>query len=425
MSLAHVALTVLVFVATLALVLKRPRGTHEALWTTLGALAMLVLGLVSPRDVVSVAESGKEALLFLLALLLLSALLEKSGFFEWAAVHAARAARGDGRALYRNVFILGALITAALSLDTTAVILTPLVLAFVRRLRLPARPYVFACAFIANTASLPLPVSNLTNLLFASTFHFSFHAYAARMILPQLVALAANYALFRRAFRDELPPRFDPAELPDPESVVPHRGYFRAATAALGVVLIGYFVAPHYGVTPYAIAFALAAPLFVYAFASKQASLALFRELSWGVFPFVLGLFVVVRAVDKLGLTEIAAAWLTHTHLAAPLDVLVPAGATAVASNLINNLPAALLARGVLTAAHAPDPSVYGALLGANIGPNITIFGSLATILVLSEARKKGEDLGGMDILRVGIVVTPLVLLAASLVLSATYALVR
>lgn len=425
MSLAHIALTVIVFVATLALVLKRPRGTHEALWTTLGALAMLVLGLVTPRDVVSVAESGKEALLFLLALLLLSALLEKSGFFEWAAVHAARAARGDGRALYRNVFILGALITAVLSLDTTAVILTPLVLAFVRRLRLPARPYVFACAFIANTASLPLPVSNLTNLLFASAFNFSFRAYAARMILPQLIALIANYALFRRAFRDELPPRFDPSVLPDPESVVPHRGYFRAATAALGVVLIGYFVAPHYGVTPYAVAFALAAPLFVYAFASKQASLTLFRELSWGVFPFVLGLFVVVRAVDKLGLTELGAAWLARSHLAAPLDVLVPAGATAVASNLINNLPAALLARGVLTAAHAPEPSVYGALLGADIGPNITIFGSLATILVLSEARKKGEDLGGMDILRVGIKVTPQVLLAAALVLSGTYLLVR
>ena len=425
MSLAHTALTVLVFVATLALVLKRPRGTHEALWTTLGALAMLVLGLVTPRDVVSVAASGKEALLFLLALLLLSALLEKSGFFEWAAVHAARAARGDGRALYRNVFILGALITAALSLDTTAVILTPLVLAFVRRIRLPARPYVFACAFIANTASLPLPVSNLTNLLFASTFNFSFRAYAARMILPQLIAIAANYALFRRAFRDELPPRFDPSVLPDPESVVPHRGYFRAATAALGVVLIGYFVAPHYGVTPYAVAFTLAAPLFVYAFASKRASLTLLRELSWGVFPFVLGLFVVVRAVDKLGLTEMGAAWITQSHLAAPLDVLVPASATALASNLINNLPAALLARGVLTAAHAPDPSVYGALLGADIGPNITIFGSLATILVLSEARKKGEDLGGMDILRVGIRVTPLVLLAASLALSGTYLLVR
>ena len=118
-------------------------------------------------------------LLFLLALLLLSDLLRASGFFEWAAIHAARAARGDGRALYRNVFLLGALITAFLSLDTTAVILTPIVLSFVQRLRLPSRPFLLACAFVANTGSLLLPVSNLTNLLFVSAFHLALRRFRA------------------------------------------------------------------------------------------------------------------------------------------------------------------------------------------------------------------------------------------------------
>src|SRR4051812_16275889 len=194
----------------LALVIKRPRGVHEAVWTTGGAGLLLALGLISPAAAVAAVAAGREALLFLLALLVLSALVEKSGFFEWAAIYAARLARGDGRALYRNVFVLGTLITAVLSLDTTAVILTPLVLAFVQRLRLPPRPYLFACAFVANNASLLLPVSNLTNLIFAGTFRFSFLHFAARMLAPQLVALVVNYALFRFLFAGELPASFDP-----------------------------------------------------------------------------------------------------------------------------------------------------------------------------------------------------------------------
>ena len=220
-----------VFVATLVLVIKRPRGLPEAVWTSAGAVLVLAFGLIAPTDALDAVTAAKGALLFLLALLLLSALVKKSGFFEWAAIHAARLAKGDGRALYRNVFVLGALITAALSLDTTAVILTPLVLAFVQRLRLPARPYVFACAFVANNASLFLPVSNLTNLLFAGTFRFSFLHFAARMIVPQIVALLVNYAIFRCLFATELPASFDATLLPEPASVVPHRGFFRAAAA--------------------------------------------------------------------------------------------------------------------------------------------------------------------------------------------------
>ena len=174
-------LTLAVFALTLALMLTRPRGLHEAWATCLGGGLMLLLGLETPAQAWRTTAQGGDVLAFLLALMLLSGLLDRSGFFEWAAIHAARAAKGDGKALYRNVFLLGAVVTALLSLDTTAIILTPVVLAFVGRLKLKARPFLLACAFVANTASLLLPVSNLTNLLFQKAFHLSFGAFALRM----------------------------------------------------------------------------------------------------------------------------------------------------------------------------------------------------------------------------------------------------
>jgi arsenical pump membrane protein len=174
----------------LILMVVRPRRWNEAWWTMLAAAAMLVFGLVTPREAVGAILAGKNALLFLLSLLALSLLIGKSGFFDWAAIRCARIAKGDAHALYRNAFVAGAIVTAILSLDTTAVMLTPVLLALVKRLKVPAAPYVVLCAFVANVGSMALPVSNLTNLLFADAFHQTFAAFAARMIVPQLVALS-------------------------------------------------------------------------------------------------------------------------------------------------------------------------------------------------------------------------------------------
>jgi arsenical pump membrane protein len=420
-ALTRAVLTLGIFASTLALVMLKPRGRSEATWTVLGAAALLGLGLVTPRDVVTVTLSGKSALLFLAALLPLSALVEASGFFEWAAIHAARGARGDGRVLYRNVFLLGSAVTVALSLDTTAVMLTPLVLAFVARLGLPARPYVIACAFVANTASLLLPISNLTNLLFVETFDLCFARFAARMVLPQIVALAATYGLCRRYFRAELPPRFDASLLGSPAAAVAHRGYFRASVTVLGLVFAGYFVAAIAHVEPYFVAFGGVAVLLGYGLATGRVAPRLLYGLSWDLFPFVIGLFVVVRGVENLGVASAAAGWLGQ-HAGEPLTAMVASSAgTAFAANAMNNLPAALVARSAIADAHAGEAAVYGALLGANIGPNIVPFGSLATMLVLGVARKKGQPVRGVEVLKTGIWMTPLVLLAAIGTLALTF----
>jgi len=417
----HLRLTLAVAALTLLLVLTRPRGWHEAWWTAGGGALMLALRLETPAQAWQVMRTGQDALLFLLALLLLSALLERSGFFDWSSIQAVRLARGDGRRLYRNVFVLGALITASLSLDTTAVILTPVVLAFVARLKLPARPYIFACAFVANVASLPLPVSNLTNLLFTGAFGLPFGGFALRMLLPQGAALLTNYALFRWCFRGDLPEKFSGDDLPDPQAVVPDVGYFRAAVAVLGLVLVGYFAAPFAHLPPYAVGFAGCLALAVWGVRARQVDGTLLREVSWPVFPFVVGLFVVIGGVENLGLTGPMAGWLLRldTHPLAGMAAM--AGGAGLASNVVNNIPAALLARSVLQQSHAHAPLVYAALLGTNIGPNLTLSGSLATLLVLTSARKKGEDIRALDFFKVGLLVTPLTLLTAVLALWLTF----
>ena len=417
----HLRLTLAVAALTLLLVLTRPRGWHEAWWTVGGGALMLALRLETPAQAWQVMRTGQDALLFLLALLLLSALLERSGFFDWSSIQAVRLARGDGRRLYRNVFVLGALITASLSLDTTAVILTPVVLAFVARLKLPARPYIFACAFVANVASLTLPVSNLTNLLFTGAFGLPFGGFALRMLLPQGAALLTNYALFRWCFRGDLPEKFSGDDLPDPQTVVPDVGYFRAAVAVLGLVLVGYFAAPFAHLPPYAVGFAGCLALAVWGVRARQVDGTLLREVSWPVFPFVVGLFVVIGGVENLGLTGPMAGWLLRldTHPLAGMAAM--AGGAGLASNVVNNIPAALLARSVLQQSHAHAPLVYAALLGTNIGPNLTLSGSLATLLVLTSARKKGEDIRALDFFKVGLLVTPLTLLTAVLALWLTF----
>ena len=418
-------LTLTVCAVSLLCVLTRPRQIAEAWWASGGGALMLLLRLETPLQAWKVTRTGQDALLFLLSLLLLSALLERSGFFEWASVSAARLAQGDGLRLYRNVFLLGALITATLSLDTTAVILTPVVLAFVDRLKLPSRPYIFACAFVANAASLPLPVSNLTNLLFTGAFRLPFAAFFLRMLLPQCVALIVMYALFRRIFRDELPARFSGDTLPAPLSVVPDQSYFRAAIVILGLVLAGYFAAPLVHLPPYAVGFAGCLGLIVWGVRTGRVDWGLGREISWAVFPFVIGLFVVIGGVENLGLTGRVAASLQRLSGSSLLSLLAVSGGAGAASNLVNNIPAALLMRSVLLSAHSGPPLVYGTLLGTNIGPNITLSGSLATLLVLSAAHRKGEDIKTPAFLRIGLLVTPLTLLAATLTLWLTFLVAR
>ena len=421
----RIVVTLAVFAAMLALMVVRPRRWNEAWWTMLAAAVMLALGLVTPREAIGTILAGKNTLLFLLSLLALSLLVGKSGFFDWAAIRCALVAKGDGHSLYRNAFVAGAIVTAILSLDTTAVMLTPVMLALVKRLKVQAAPYVLLCAFVANVGSLLLPISNLTNLLFADAFHQTFAAFAARMIVPQLVALATTYAILRWHFRRDLPRGFDGESLPEPASVVPNRPYFLVCVTVLVAVLICYFLAPLMGLEPYVFAFAASAVLAVAGMANGRVNIRFLRELSWDLFPFVIGLFIAVQGLEKLGIIGVTSRWLAEMRPGSPEKLLITAGATAFASNIVNNLPAALIARSVLLRSHAHMGTVLASLIGANVGPMITPFGSLATMLVLGFARRVGEEVGTGQLVMLGLWTVPVILVLTTLALALTFVLIR
>ncbi|MGH7270900.1 MAG: ArsB/NhaD family transporter [Polyangiaceae bacterium] len=406
-----------IFAATLVLAMVRPRGIHEAVWTVLGATAMLATGAVRTADLAAVYDASHSALFFLVALLIVSAIVDRSGLFEWGALHAARSARGRGQVLFRNVVVLGTVVTATLSLDTTAVLLTPVVLAFVRRLDVPARPYVIACAFIANAASLPLPVSNLTNLILTGAFHIPFCTFTLYMVPAGAAAVTVTYLLLRHHFRNDLPD-FDASLVrSNPMRAVPHRRFFQVTIAMLLATLVGYFVAPWFGIEPYVVAFAAAGILAVAGVRAGRVDRSIMTEISWDVVPFVVGLFVVVQGVARLGVVDVIAAFLGRAPGGVTGRVLLTAGVSGAAANVVNNLPAALVARTVLAHGAGGRAMIYATLIGTNVGPNLLPFGSLASVLVLSLAKRRGVRVSTWEFVQAGIVATPLSCVAAALVI--------
>jgi arsenical pump membrane protein len=303
--------------------------------------------------------------------------------------------------------------------------LTPVMLALVKPLKVPAAPYVLLCAFVANVGSLLLPISNLTNLLLADAFHQTFAAFAARMILPQIVVLVTTYAILRWHFRRELPTTFNARSLPDPASVVPNRPYFLVCIAVLIAVLVGYFVAPLLGLEPWVFAFVASAVLLIAGMANRRVRIRFVRELAWDLFPFVIGLFIAVQGLENLGIVGIASSELAKMSPDSPQMLLAAAGATAFASNIVNNLPAALIARSVLSGAHTHTGTVLATLIGSNVGPMITPFGSLATMLVLALARRDGEEVRAGQLVVLGLWAVPIIVVLTALSLSLTFALVR
>lgn len=422
----QIALTIGIFLLTLFFMLRPPRGMNEAWATVGGGLLMLLFGRVTLAQAVAITRQGADILAFLFTLMLLAALLDGSGFFEWAARRAARAASGSAVALYRNMFLLGALITILLSLDTTAVILTPIALAFVARLKLPPRPFLISCAFVANAGSLLLPVSNLTNLLFVRAFGWSFSSFALRMALPQGAALLVGYGAMRWLYRKELPLQFDAGELPEPKSALPDIFYFRGAVVVLIAVLVGYFFGSLRQIPLYQVGLCGCGGLSALAALRKQLKpKELARGISWSLFPFVVGLFIVVRGVENLGLAAVLARGLQAAGTHPLAQILAAAFSVGLGSNAVNNIPAALLSISALQMGRADAPTQYGALLGCNIGPNLTVAGSLATMLVLTTARRKGMDIRAVDFLKAGVVAMPLALAAAGLALWLSFSLWR
>ncbi|MGN9762344.1 arsenic transporter [Streptomyces sp. SD31] len=404
-------LSVALLVAVLLGAVLRPFGLPEAAVAVPAAGVAIATGVISPAHAWAEVERLGPVVGFLAAVLVLAHFCDVEGLFRACGAWMARWAAGSPGRLLTAVFALGSAITAVLSLDATVVLLTPVVLATAARAGVRAAPHVYACAHLSNTASLLLPVSNLTNLLAFEASGLSFTRFAALMTLPWLAAIGAEYLVFRRWFADELRA---PVHAPD-AGKAPELPLFALVT--VGCTLAGFVVASAVGVEPAWVALAGALVLAGRAIVQRRASpLTVVRAASPAFLAFVLALGVVVRAVVDHGLADALRQVLPEgSGLAALLGI---AALAAVLANLINNLPAVLVLL-PLTAPAGPG-AVLAVLLGVNIGPNLTYAGSLATLLWRRIAHRHGHEVAVGEFTRLGLLAVPAALVPAVVALWAS-----
>ena len=410
----------LIFGATLAFIMIRPYRVSEAVSALVGAVLMILVGIVHPDEALRVLGGQWNVYGFFLGLMTLSALADQAGIFEMLAYQAGQWARGSGLRLYLAVFVVAVVITTFLSNDATALILTPVVYALVTRLRLPVMPFMFGCTFIADTASFVLPVSNPINILVLDAFGGGLSTFLRYLLLPSLFCIGLNIILFAWLFRSDLQIHFTPTDLPKVE--IPHRHFFYFTVATLALIAIAYVAASAAGF-PLSI-IALGGSGFLMAGAAWYLCLdkgKLAREISWSLFVFISGMFIVVRGVENLGLPAAFGQGLLKLAGDSPMQaVLLTAGGTALGANLINNVPMALVMISVLGAIRANSINqalVYATILGADLGPNLTTVGSLATMLWLLILRRKGLEVSTLEYFKLGITVVPIMIVVGSLLI--------
>lgn len=391
-------------------VIVRPWALPEYLWATLGAAVLVVSGLLPWHDALAAAQKGTDVYLFLIGMMLLAEVARLEGLFDWLAAHAVRAARGSAKRLFAIVYAVGTLTTIFLSNDATAVVLTPAVLAVTRQAGVKPLPYLLACALVANAASFVLPVSNPANLVVFGAQLPALGDWLARFALPSLLSIAATYAVLRWLSRADLSGRIEP--LP-PAPVLSSAGRCAAIGLALTTVVLLWASA---------VGLPLGAPTLVCAAAvwlavarcDRARPWAVLRNVSWSVVPLVAGLFVIVAGLQQAGLLDALRALLDSQVRASPGAAAFYAGAgSAVMANLMNNLPAGLIAGSVVSGADHDLLMRSAVLLGIDLGPTLSVTGSLATILWLAAIRRAGIDISAWTFLKTGLRVMPLVLLAA------------
>jgi arsenical pump membrane protein len=390
--------------------LVRPFGVAEVYWIGGGVVLLLVLRLVPLRLAGKAVAEGSDVYLFLIGMMLLSELANETELFEWLSAAAIRGADGSRARLFTLVYGIGTLVTIFMSNDATAVVLTPAILGAVRKAKVGPLPYLFACALIANAASFVLPISNPANLV---VFHQGMPPLGQWLLsfgVPCLFSIVATYVVMRLVYRRELAERIEEGVEAKP---------FRAAgktvlvglAGTIAVLLTASAMNKDLGLPTCVAALVITAVVWLQ---TRNNPLTLFKEVSWGTLLLVAGLFILVDGVESVGGLNYMRTVLGWVETLPPaIGAYVTGYSVGVANNLVNNLPLGLLVGGTLNAARTPGLIRDAVLIGVDLGPNLSVTGSLATILWLLALRKEKLDVSFWDFLKIGAVAMPVAMFAA------------
>lgn len=396
--------------------LVRPRGLPEYVWVCSGAAILVIAHLLDPGSAWRTVLKGTDVYLFLFGMMILAELARHEGVFDWVADHAMRHAGGSPTRLFLLIYLTGTVVTALLSNDATAVVLTPAVLAAVRHARVRPKPYLLACAFIANAASFVLPISNPANLVIYGRHLPPLAEWLRFFLLPSVIAVSATYAGLRWISRQDLQGKYEPSA--DAPLQLSRKG--KLAVAGLVLSALALISASAAGADlglPTCIA-GLASVALV-AWKDRTIPVKVARDVAWGVLPLVAGLFVIVEGLSHAELlrgAEAAITWLSAQP--AVIADLSSAFGVAAICNVMNNLPVALASGAALQHVHNAARLSHAVLLGVNLGPNLSVTGSLATILWLIALRRDKVEITPWEFLRAGIVLMPIPLLLSVLALT-------
>lgn len=426
-------LAFIIFIVTLVLVIWQPKGLGIG-WSAIGgALVALAFGVVQLSDVGIVWDIVWDATFTFVALIIISLILDKAGFFGWAALHVAKLGNGQGRLLFPMIVILGAFISAFFANDGAALLLTPIVIAILLRLNFSppsALAFIIATGFIADTASLPLVTSNLVNIVSANYFDIGFGRYAAVMVPVNIVSVLATLAVLWMVYARHIPKHYSIVNLSAPKSAIKDPLVFKAAFPLLALLLIAYFATESLDIPISLVTGAAALVLMAIAGRIWQGGQGavisvtdVLRKAPWQIVLFSIGMYLVVYGLGNAGLTAYGAQilnWLGQQHVV--IATLGTGFLSAIVASIMNNMPSTLVGALAIDSAQVTETTrelmIYANVIGNDLGPKFTPIGSLATLLWLHVLAEKDYKISWGQYMKVGLLITPPVLLVTLLALA-------